>query len=153
MNMARISATSDIVFKYLFGSQSSTVLLLNFVNSVQRHAGLREFLSLEIVNPLGEREYASAKQTVIDVRARSSDGTFVNVEVQVQTQAEYGERSLYYWAKSYTEQLQESQEYRWLRPVLSVSILNFSLFPELVPFHSTFRLTEMTHPDVVLTED
>ncbi len=153
MDMARISATSDIVFKYLFGSRSSTGLLLSFINIVQRHAGMEPFTALEIVNPLGEREYASAKQTVIDIKARAADGRLVNVEVQVRTQAEYGERSLYYWAKSYTEQLLEGQEYRRLMPVVSVSILNFNLFPDKVPFRSTFQLTEMTHPDVLLTDD
>jgi hypothetical protein len=123
MDMARISATSDIVFKYLFGAQASTSLLYEFINAVQRHAGLPEFTSLEIVNPIGEREYVSAKLTVIDIKARASDGTLFNVEVQVRTQAEFGERSLYYWAKSYTDQVLEGQDYHRLRPVISVSLL------------------------------
>ncbi|MEI8094480.1 MAG: hypothetical protein WCG80_09725 [Spirochaetales bacterium] len=37
-------------------------------NAVQRHAGMEEFSSLEIVNPIGELEYYSAKPTVIDIR-------------------------------------------------------------------------------------
>lgn len=152
MEMSRISATTDIVFKYLFGAKTSTELLRAFVNAVQRHAGLGEFSSLEIMNPIGERDFVSAKLTVIDIKAKSADGTVVNVEVQVRSQAEYGERSLYYWAQSYTEQIAEGDEYTRLKPVVSVSILNFPLFP-LPEFHTTFHLTEKDHPDLTLTED
>lgn len=153
MDMSRILATSDVVFKYLFGAKSSTELLRAFVNAVQRHAGMEEFTSLEIVNPIGEREYYSAKPTVIDIKAKSPDGTVINVEVQVRSQAEYGERSLYYWAKSYTEQITEGDNYHKLMPVVSVSVLNFNLFPDELPFHSTFQLTEKSRPDIVLTDD
>lgn len=153
MDMSRIVATSDVVFKYLFGAKSSTELLRRFVNAVQRHAGMEEFPSLEIVNPIGEREFASAKQTVIDIKAKSADGTVVNVEVQVRSQAEYGERSLYYWAQSYTEQIAEGDKYTKLKPVVSVSLVNFGLFPEPIPYHSTYRLLEVHHPDYCLTDD
>ncbi len=152
-DMLRISATSDVVFKYLFGAKSSTRLLCEFVNAVQRHAGLEEFVSLEIVNPIGEREYFSAKPTVIDVKAQAPDGTVINVEVQVRGQAEYGERSLYYWARSYVEQILEGEQYKKLMPVVSVSLINFGLFPDSLPFHSTFRLLEKDHPDICLTDD
>jgi predicted transposase/invertase (TIGR01784 family) len=153
MDMSRILATSDVVFKYLFGAKSSTELLRGFVNAVQRHAGMEEFSSLEIVNPIGERDYYSAKPTVIDIKAKSPDGTVINVEVQVRSQAEYGERSLYYWAKSYTEQILEGDKYHKLMPVVSVSLLNFNLFPDELPFHSTFQLMEKTKPEVCLTDD
>jgi len=153
MDMSRILATSDVVFKYLFGAKSSTELLRAFVNAVQRHAGMEEFSSLEIINPIGEREYYSAKPTIIDVKAKSPDGTVINLEVQVRSQAEYGERSLYYWAKSYSEQILESDNYKKLMPVVSVSVLNFNLFPDLLPYHTTFRLMEKDHPEVCLTDD
>jgi len=37
--------------------------------------------------------------------------------------------------------------------VVSVSVLNFNLFPDELPFHSTFQLTEKSRPDIVLTDD
>jgi predicted transposase/invertase (TIGR01784 family) len=153
MDMSRIRATADVVFKYLFGAKSSTEILRAFINAVQRNAGMEEFASLEIINPIGEREYAWAKPTIIDVKAKAPDGTVVNVEVQVRAQAEYGERSLYYWAHSYVEQIEEGDQYTKLMPVVSVSLLNFNLFPDEIPFHSTFQLFERNHPEVCLTED
>ena len=95
MDMSRILATSDVVFKYLFGAKSSTELLRGFVNAVQRHAGMEEFSSLEIVNPIGERDYYSTQPKGFDLKAKSTGGTVINVEVQVRSQAEYGEPSLY----------------------------------------------------------
>jgi len=153
MDMSRILATSDVVFKYLFGAKSSTEILRAFINAVQRHAGMEEFTSLEIINPIGEREYYSAKPTIIDIKAKSSDGTVVNVEVQVRSQSEYGERSLYYWAHSYSEQIEEGDKYTKLMPVVSVSVLNFNLFPDSISYHSTFQLRESSNPEVCLTDD
>jgi len=154
MDMAsRIAATSDIVFKNLFGTKASTPLLLAFINAVQKHAGDKEFVSMEIVNPINERQFLDAKLSIIDVRAQAQDGTLVNVEVQVRSQADFQERSLYYWAKTYSDQLLEGHEYGVLSPVLSVSLVNFCMFPDSVPFHSVFQLTERTHPELGLTED
>lgn len=51
MDMSRILATSDVVFKNLFGAKSSPEQLRAFVNAVQRHAGMEEFSAVEIINP------------------------------------------------------------------------------------------------------
>ncbi len=153
MDMSRIVATNDMVFKYLFGAKSSTKLLTAFVNAVQSHAGMPEFSALEIVNPIGEKDFYTAKSTIIDVKAQAPDGTVVNVEVQVRHQSEYGERSLYYWAKSYGEQISEGEQYKKLMPVVSVSVLNFCLFPDVLSYHSTFMLFEKDHLDICLSED
>lgn len=153
MKKMRISAVSDIVFKYLLGSRSSTPLLLSFLNAVQEDVGAPPFTQIEIINPINDRQFFDAKLSIIDVRAQASDGTFINVEVQVRSQAEFQERSLYYWARTYADQLQDGNDYKVLKPVLNVCLVDFAMFPDPIGYHSVFRLTEQDNPDCVLTED
>jgi predicted transposase/invertase (TIGR01784 family) len=153
MDMPRpVSATSDIVFKYLFGSQSSTTLLQNFLNAVLADSGDPQLTELEITNPINDKQYFDDKLTIIDVRAKSA-GAWVNVEIQVRSQTAFPERSLFYWAKTYGDQLDETDLYGKLKPVIGVNLLGFCLFPDEVPFHSVFQLTERHRPEQVLTDD
>ena len=134
-----IRPTSDIVFKYLFGHRDCTNILLAFINAVQRHAGQPEFARVTIVNPANDKSWYDDKMSVVDVRAETSAGTLVNVEVQVRSQAEYGERALYYWARTYCGQLKENEDYKTLHPVISIALLDFCLSPPEVPWHSTYN--------------
>lgn len=87
------------------------------------------------------------------MKAKAKDGTVANLEVQVRCQSTYCERSLYYWSKSYTDQLQAGLDYGNLKPAIGINILNFSLFPPQLPFHTTFKLFEVAHRDYCLTDD
>ena len=149
----RIPALSDIVFKFIFGSEESVDILKDFINAVLVDAGFPEIESVSIVNPVNVKTYLDEKITVIDTRAKDQSGNMYNVEVQIRSQADYQDRSLYYWAKTYSEQLKTGHEYGVLHKVISISILDFMLFPEDVPFHSCFMLRENGKPHYVLTED
>ena len=97
--------------------------------------------------------FRSCQISIIDTRAEDAKGNKYNVEVQVRTQADYQERSLYYWAKSYSEQLQDGEFYGSLKRVTSISILNYRLFPKHIPCHSCYMLRENNSREDVLTED
>jgi len=128
-DMARgVPILSDIVFKYIFGTTESAEILKTFINAVLTDAGFPEIAAVSVVNPF-------------------------NVEVQVRTQADYQERSLYYWAKSYSDQLTDGELYGILKKVISISILNFRLFPDHIPYHSCFMLRENSSPEYALTDD
>jgi predicted transposase/invertase (TIGR01784 family) len=152
--MARgVPILSDIVFKYIFGTEGSTEILKTFINAVLKDAGFPEITSVTVVNPFNDKTYVDEKYSIIDTRAEDAKGNKYNVEVQVRTQADYQERSLYYWAKSYSEQLQDGEFYGALKRVTSISIVNYRLFPEHIPCHSCYMLRENNSPDDVLTED
>jgi predicted transposase/invertase (TIGR01784 family) len=150
---SRIYALSDIVFKYIFGTEESTTLLKAFVNAVLKNAHFPEISDIEIKNPFNAKTFQDAKLSIIDIRARGSNHEWYNVEVQIRSQASFQERSLYYWAKTYSDQLSDGEEYKKLNPVISISVLDFILFPEQIPFHSCYMLTEKDNPDYVLTTD
>jgi predicted transposase/invertase (TIGR01784 family) len=149
----RIRAVSDIVFKYIFGTEESTELLKAFVNAVLIDADYQPIEELQVVNPFNAKSYLDDKVSIIDTRAKDSRGNIYNVEVQIRSQGDFQERSLYYWASAYSGQLPEGHEYRKLHKVISISILDFILFPKRIPFHSCFMLRENGRRDQVLSED
>jgi predicted transposase/invertase (TIGR01784 family) len=149
----RIRALSDIVFKYIFGTEESTELLRAFVNAVLIDADYPPIEELQVVNPFNAKSYLDEKVSIIDTRAKDSKGNIYNVEVQIRSQGDFQERSLYYWASAYAGQLPKGHEYRKLHQVVSISILDFVLFSENIPFHSCFMLRENSQPDQVLSQD
>ena len=149
----QISAMLDIVFKYILGSKDSTKLLTAFINAVQKDSGFPEIETVSIENPFNDKTYQDDKISIIDVRAADKQGNVYNVEVQLQSQPYFAERSLYYWAKSYANQLREGKEYEKLNKVIGINVLNFNLFPESIPYHSCFLLHEKDNKDYVLTLD
>ena len=148
-----ISALLDIVFKYLLGSRESTPLLTDFINAVEKDSGFPEIEEVTIENPFNDKTYLDDKLSIIDVRARDKAGKWYNIEVQLQSQKHFPERILYYWAETYTQQLEEKNQYTRLNSVVSISLLNFNHFPDTIPWHSCFLLKEKDNPDLILTLD
>ncbi|MDA3949218.1 MAG: Rpn family recombination-promoting nuclease/putative transposase, partial [Spirochaeta sp.] len=136
-----IRLTSDYVFKYVFGSETSTNILRSFLTAVQTDAGLPAVAEVEIRNPFNPADSYNAKTSVVDVRARDVNGTIYTVEVQALPEAAFRERALYYWAQAYAGQLGKSQDYEQLSPVVGVNVVDFTIFPDSQPVHTTFHLT------------
>ena len=148
-----VRAISDIVFKYIFGTEESAEILKAFINAVLSDAGYPVISEVQVTNPFNAKTYLDDKVSVIDTRAKDQEGNIYNVEVQVRSQADFQERSLYYWAKAYAEQLPEGHEYRMLHKVVSISIVDFRMFADSIPFHSTFMLRENLMSECVLSQD
>lgn len=49
-------------------------------------------------------------------------------------------RSLYYWGKLYTSQLQKGMPYSALHKTITINLLNFVMFQEYEDFHTTGKL-------------
>jgi predicted transposase/invertase (TIGR01784 family) len=135
-----VRLTSDFVFKYVFGSETSTSILRSFLTAVQTDAGLPAVAEVEIRNPFNPAESYDDKTSVVDVRARDVNGTIYTMEVQALPEAAFRERALYYWAQAYAGQLGKSQDYEQLCPVVGVNVVDFRIFTDSQPVHTTFHL-------------
>jgi predicted transposase/invertase (TIGR01784 family) len=67
----------------------------------------------------------------------------VDLEIQVEDEQDYAERSLYYWARDYSSALQSGHKYKELPKVIIINILAFPLF-DCFEFHSEFKPLEVT---------
>lgn len=85
-------------------------------------------------------EYIEQKFSRLDLKL-DVDGKIVNIEMQVNKEPNYKERTLFYWSKLYSEDLQTGDEYSELRQTICINILNNNIF-DCDSYHSHFEILE-----------
>jgi predicted transposase/invertase (TIGR01784 family) len=91
------------------------------------------------------------KTVILDIRAKTDDGTIVNIEVQVRNAGQMDRRSLFYWSREYAKGIESGKTYDELPNVITINIVDYE-FLEVDAFHTTFHLWEDTHRAVMLTD-
>ena len=66
----------------------------------------------------------------------------IDIEIQLSELKVWADRSLFYLAKMFTDQIKPGESYRVFKKCVSISILNFTLFPEEAEFYSSFHIRE-----------
>jgi len=148
----RIKGYSDLFIRWLFGAEENNEYLLSFLNALQEYEGQTPLRSVLVRNPFLLQRAYDDKLAVLDVLAEAEDGLQFNVEVQASNHAGFEERTLYYWARVYSGQIDSSDKYTKLNPVVGVNIVNFVLFPGIPRPVNTFHLTHDQNPELRLTE-
>jgi len=143
--MEPISLLNDVIFKIVFGSDSSRPVLRALLNALLGLSGPERIADLEILNPYLDKEHVLDRGVVLDVKARDGRGHLYNIEVQVAGHRAYKERALYYLARLFTGQLEPGDSYTRLQRTIGISLCDFHLFPEQEALHSTFRLYDPQH--------
>ena len=100
-----ISATTDIVFQYLFSSAGSEKGLLGFLNAIQMSVHHPVASEVTIKNPFNLQAFLADKQSIVDLKATDSEGRTYDVEMQTIDKKAFEKRILYYWSRLYSEQL------------------------------------------------
>jgi predicted transposase/invertase (TIGR01784 family) len=95
-----------------------------------------------ITNPEMPPESVGSKFCRLDINM-TIDGKRVNLEIQVENEGNFPERTLFHWARMYAGALPSGHTYSQLPQTICISILNFKLF-NCQEFHSEFRPLEVT---------
>ena len=122
-----INVLNDYFVRYLFSDKGSEVILLDFINSIMLDSEMKTFRAVEILNPFNYKENYENKETIVDVKCITQNGTVVIIEIQLQGNSRFPERILYYWASNYSKLLKQGEKYDALTPVISINLLNFNL--------------------------
>ncbi|WP_297278204.1 Rpn family recombination-promoting nuclease/putative transposase [uncultured Brachyspira sp.] len=125
--MRNINVLNDYFMRYLFSSSDSNAILLDFINSIMLDSNMKTFRSVEILTPFNYKENYEDKETIVDVKCITQNGTVVIIEIQLQGNSRFPERILYYWASNYSKLLKQGEKYDALTPVISINLLNFNL--------------------------
>lgn len=107
MTMSLVNLRIDFAFKQLFGTSGSEDILITFLNAMLKNSLESPIMSLQLEDPHLHREHEDDKLSILDVSATLDTGTKVNVEIQLNNNHDMIKRSLYYWGKLYTSQLQK----------------------------------------------
>jgi predicted transposase/invertase (TIGR01784 family) len=140
---------NDVPFKKIFGEQPE--LMMSFLNSqlpLPPDAHIKEitYLPNELVpeNPFKKDSY-------VDVRCTDNLGRHFIVEMQMYETKALLQRLLYNTSKVYVRELNTGMEYKKLRPVYGLAILNDVLDSEHDYYYHYYNLSEKTHPDDIIT--
>lgn len=150
--MAEVKITTDIFIRYLLGSERNKAILRSFINAVLEDSGYPPVCDVEVKNPYNLSDNQLLKESILDVKAKDSNGRIYDIEVQVKDDFHFANRALYYWAKTYTDQLPAATAYGTLKPVICIDILNFSLINAIDDIHSCFIIREQNHAQLALTD-
>ncbi|MGL5750553.1 MAG: Rpn family recombination-promoting nuclease/putative transposase, partial [Paraclostridium sp.] len=150
--MQRLRPLNDFVFKKLFGEQENIDNLKSFLNAVLNKDNNQELVELEIIN---EKELTTDniqdKKGIIDVLAKTKDGTNINIEVQLTNQDNMDKRTLFYWSRIYNRGIVKGEDYSNLNKVITINILDFN-YIDLEKYHTMFTLREDEKHEYKLTD-
>ena len=130
----------DFVFKNIFGSEKHPNILISFLNATLKPKDL--ITAVEIKNTDLNKGYIEDKFSRLDVKATTSNDEIINIEIQLKNEYNMIKRSLYYWSKLYSEQLNEGEDYSLLKRTICINILNFKYLKTRM-FHSVYRMKEI----------
>ncbi|MES5949514.1 Rpn family recombination-promoting nuclease/putative transposase [Bacillus cereus group sp. MG6] len=137
MSNSLVNLRIDFAFKQLFGTNGNEDILVAFLNAILKDSLESPIVSLQLEDPHLHREYEEDKLSILDISTTLNTGTKVNVEIQLNNNHDMIKRSLYYWGRLYTSQLQKGMPYSSLHKTITINLLNFVMFPEYEAFHTT----------------
>ena len=138
---------NDCFIRYFFRNMRAVAtdkggekVLLDFINAVMISADMKTFKAVEILNPFNLKKNYNDKETIVDVKCITKNGTVVIIEVQLSGNSRFPERILYYWSANYSKLLKKGESYEDLTPVISINLLNFNLNKNDKNVHSCYMI-------------
>ena len=149
MNKKHFNALNDCFVRYFFTDKGGEKVLLDFINAVMISADMKTFKAVEILNPFNLKRNYKDKETIVDVKCITKNGTVVIIEVQLSGNSRFPERILYYWSANYSKLLKKGEEYEDLTPVISNNLLNFNLNKVNKNVHSCYMIYDTKNKNLL----
>lgn len=142
LEILNLNRMNDALFKNIFAQNSD--ITLSLINAVFEFQGTALITDIEFIDRNLDIEEEGGKESRLDLLGRASDGTVVNLEIQIAKQEYMGRRSLYYWSRLYNE-LKSGEEYTELKRTVTINILDFNLFEkkQYPSYHSCFGVYDI----------
>ncbi|MBK5937713.1 Rpn family recombination-promoting nuclease/putative transposase [Halochromatium roseum] len=140
---------NDYVFFRIFSEEPE--LLVDLINAVRGHEP--PIIEVSLLDARLNPERLSGKRLILDLKAIDEQGQRYNIEMQVRRFPVWSARGTLYLARMLSEQPGVGDDYRKLKPVIGIHLLDFALFDQ--PEHADqalwcFELRDRTRPDVRL---
>lgn len=137
---------NDYVFKKIFGDAKNKELLISLLDAILQE----KVLDAQVDNSELLKENISDKKSILDIRATVNNGIEVDIEIQVSRTVYMPARSLYYWSKIYSEQLNIGEKYSGLKKTICINIVDFEA-TKSKKYHSTYKVKEIEE-HLILTD-
>ena len=136
----------DIIFKRIFGDENNKDIIISFVSSLLE-IPQSSIQSVTINNVELAPEYLDQKFSRLDLKM-VIDNRIVNIEMQVNSEPDCKDRTLYYWSRIYSDELHSGDEYAELKQTICINIINFDLF-DSKEYHSHFVISEKNRGEIL----
>ncbi len=83
-----------------------------------------------ITNPHLTPTNIDGKYIVLDILAKSANGDWINIEMQMKKRETWSSRSIYYLSKAMAGQLARGGKYDSIKPVIGIHLLAYDLLPD-----------------------
>jgi predicted transposase/invertase (TIGR01784 family) len=142
-----ISPLTDFLVKAVFGNQKTIENTAGFLKAVL-DLDPSEYQSLRIVDPHLHRRWRKDKLGIVDIRINTVSGKVLHIEVQVNPEADFIPRSVYYQGRLTTDQIDSGERYIYIKRSVTIGILNYILLKDEPPdrYKNTYRfLNTVSH--------
>ena len=129
----------DIIFKRVFGDKNNKEIIAAFLEALLEMPKNR-IQHIIIDNVELPPDELDKKFSRLDLKMLV-DNKIVNIEMQVNYEADFKDRTLFYWAKIYSEELGSGEEYGELKKTVCINIINFNALQN-PNYHSHFITQE-----------
>ena len=129
----------DIIFKRIFGDAKNDDIIRAFIEDLleMERGTIQEIFIENVELPPNELD---KKFSRLDLKMKV-DNQIVNIEMQVNYEVDFKDRTLFYWSKLYSEELGSGDEYGELKKTICINIINFIAL-ENPDYHSQFKAVE-----------
>ena len=160
MTVELLDLKNDFVFKQVFGTEENKDVLISFINAVIKEPVIKD---VTLTNTEIQRYTSDNKSVRLDIKAETTEGILIDVEIQCRNTGELVDRALYYAMamivensktsfdkqfKNIPEEIKEDlmdremAKYQYKYPkAICIWILNTDIFPnrkdyrEVISFH------------------
>ena len=139
---------ADLTFKRIFGEHPE--LLINFLNVIMPFEPGRHIVELAYLPAEQVPDNPGKKNSIVDVKCRDNYQRQFIVEMQMDWDAIFLNRTVFNASKAYVRQLERSNAYHLLQPVYTLAILNENFDTETAEFYHHFRIVNCENPNEVI---
>ena len=136
----KVTLRNDYAFKKVFGTEENKDVLQDLLECIL-DIPPENIAGLELLDKEFHKDSISDKTGVLDVKLRLKNNTIIDIEIQNRWNSEFVQRTIFYWAKMYTENLKTSEVYTKLPKCITINIVGegFNLNSLL---HSEYNVVE-----------
>ncbi|EMB33779.1 Rpn family recombination-promoting nuclease/putative transposase [Treponema denticola] len=118
----KITLRNDYAFKRVFGVEENKDVLQDLLECIL-DIPPETIAGLELLDKEFHKDSISDKTGVLDVKLRLKNNTIIDIEIQNRWNSEFVQRTIFYWAKMYTENLKTSDVYTKLPKCITINIV------------------------------
>ena len=147
-NTVNLEVTNDYVFKKIFGKAGNEDILKDLLISILDIP----IEKIEVMKDVYlDRDLKDNKLGILDIKATLNDNTIANIEMQVENEHNMIDRSLYYWANLYSNNLYKKQDYIENKKTIVINIMLFNVFKE-GPYHERCKIRRDYNLEILTDE-